>query len=162
MPRVSGIQPAVDLALLEVPRSFALPHLPLPLTSEGLVYSQEVLFLGFPYGLVTSGPSLEFLPFVKRAAVSASESVATGQLWYLDGINNPGFSGGSVVFARPGSADLHLMAVISGYRRDWQNLHVHDVEDAAMRVSTNSGIIIAYDIAPVRRALEARTGRAGT
>ena len=95
------------------------------------------------------------MPFVKHAILSASENLASGRVWHLDGLNNPGFSGGPVVFAPPGAGrDLRLMAVVSGYRLDWQNLHFEGAADSAYQVGTNSGIIIAYDVAAIRERLE--------
>jgi hypothetical protein len=56
------------------------------------------------------------LPFVKKAIISAYDVVNGINIWYLDGINNPGFSGGPVVFNRHGSTDWHVAAVVSAYR----------------------------------------------
>jgi hypothetical protein len=155
-PRAADLPASLDLALFRIPSEFARPELPLPVSSEGCFYSQDVLFLGFPYGLALTSPALGFLPFVKKATLSASDEVADGKVWYLDGLNNVGFSGGPVVFAPPGENDVRLMAVVSGYRPDWQNVHSSRAEEGeGARVATNSGIVIAYDVKPVADALDA-------
>jgi hypothetical protein len=71
-------------------------------------------------------------------------------MWILDGINNPGFSGGPVFF---GTGDaLKVAAVISGYYLQPTEV----IRGGAARlakgtpkdyVNENSGFIIAYDIA---------------
>lgn len=156
-PRAADFPSSLDLALFRLPPEFALPRLPLPVSSEGCFYSQDVLFLGFPYGLALTGAALGFLPFVKKATLSASNELPDGKVWYLDGMNNVGFSGGPVVFAPPGQMDVRLMGVVSGYRPDWQNVHsARDAEEGeAARVATNSGIVIAFDVKPAADALAA-------
>jgi hypothetical protein len=161
LPRAAEFPPSLDLALFRLPPEFRLPDLPLPMSSAGCFYSQDVLFLGFPYGLALTSPAVGFLPFVKKAALSASDDLPDGKVWYLDGLNNVGFSGGPVVFAPPNQADVRLMGVISGYRPDWQDVDWQNAdptadgeEGGAGRVATNSGIVIAYDVTPVTDALE--------
>jgi S1-C subfamily serine protease len=152
LPRpVDGIPETADLAVFQIPNELARPDLPLPLTSDGLAYSQEVLFLGYPYGLALRVRGHDVLPFVKRATLSASDTQIDGvQVWYLDGFNNPGFSGGPVVAAPIANRDaLQLMAIVSGFRIDWQNMHAEGQEVPDLRVAGNSGIVIAYDIQPV-------------
>ena len=88
--------------------------LPLPASSKGLTYGQEAYFLGFPYGIgdkflrETGHP----VPFVKRVTVST----LFGKPYLLDGHNNPGFSGGPVVFWAPGRKEFQVAAVVSAYR----------------------------------------------
>ena len=123
--------------------------LPLPAISEGLTYGQEACFLGFPYGIgdnflrETGHP----VPFVKRVTVST----LFGKPYLLDGYNNPGFSGGPVVFCPPGRKEFQVAAVVSGYR--WASAPVRDHEDrdAEFHLRENTGIVVAYD---VREAVE--------
>jgi hypothetical protein len=72
------------------------PQLELVPSSAGLMWSQQVYFLGFPFGMATqlSDDESDRIAFVKQAIVSASVKRAGLQVWYLDGHNNVGFSGG--------------------------------------------------------------------
>ena len=118
--------------------------LPLPASSKGLTYGQEAFFLGFPYGIgdnflrETGHP----LPFVKRVTVST----LFGRPYLLDGHNNPGFSGGPVVFCPPARREFQVAAVVSGYR--WASAPVRDQEDkdTEFHLRENTGIVVAYDV----------------
>ena len=118
--------------------------LPLPASSKGLTYGQEAYFLAFPYGisdkfLVETGHPL---PFVKRVTVST----LFGKPYLLDGHNNPGFSGGPVVFCPPGRKEFQVAAVVSGYR--WASAPIRDQEnrDTEFHLRENTGIVVAYDV----------------
>ena len=118
--------------------------LPLPASSDGLTYGQEAYFLGFPYG-ISDNFLTEIghpLPFVKRATVST----IFGKPYLLDGHNNPGFSGGPVVFCPPARKEFQIAAVVSGYR--WASAPVRDQEnrDTEFYLRENTGIIVAYDV----------------
>ena len=118
--------------------------LPLPASSAGLTYGQEAFFLGFPYGIgdkflrETGHP----VPFVKRVTVST----LFGKPYLLDGYNNPGFSGGPVVFRPPGRKEFQVAAVVSGYR--WASAPVRDQEnrDTDFHLRENTGIVVAYGV----------------
>jgi len=130
----------VDVAAFHLDHSITA-DLTLHPTSDGAVYSQDVYFLGYPYGLEPRAGSMS-QPFVKKAVISASKADPwSRQLWYLDGISNRGFSGGPVVFNRNGTQDWHVMAVVSSHAAE-----VLAVEDGIGTVSVNTGIINAYDI----------------
>jgi len=81
---------------------------------DGLIYSQDVFFLGFPYDIV---PNLLFgsggfpMPLVRKAIVAAMDR----DTLILDGHNNPGFSGGPVCFFRPNEGAARIAGVVSGY-----------------------------------------------
>ena len=118
--------------------------LPLPASSKGLVYGQEAYFLGFPYGIgdrflrETGHP----VPFVKRVMVST----LFGKPYLLDGHNNPGFSGGPVVFCPPGRKEFQVAGVVRGYQ--WASAPVRDQEDrdTELHLRENTGIVVAYDV----------------
>ena len=87
----------IDVSVLSPAPAMSPPGLPVTAGSDGLVYGQDVYFLGFPYGVLSQvifGEAGHPLPLVKRAAVSAF----AGDVYLLDGHNNPGFSGGPVIF----------------------------------------------------------------
>ena len=137
----SGADVAVFLLSAEI-----TPNLNLNPTSTGVVYSQDVYFLGFPYDLDLQTNGVTF-PFVKKAILSAFKTDLNGvTIWFLDGINNPGFSGGPVLFRNVGTQEWHVAAVVTGY------LHENvQVQKTAGIVSVNTGIILAHDI---RHAIE--------
>ena len=71
---------------------------------------EDLYFLGYPFGLSTDGSKINYglpLPLVKKAILSG---MGENGLMYLDGHNNPGFSGGPVV-----STNNKLVAVCTGY-----------------------------------------------
>ena len=135
----------VDISVL-APSERLTPTRPLPLraTSDGLTYGQEAYFLGFPYGISdrflkeTGHP----VPLVKRLTVST----LFGKPYLLDGHNNPGFSGGPVVFCPPARKEFQVAAVVSGYR--WASAPVRDQQDrdTEFHLRENTGIVVAYDV----------------
>jgi hypothetical protein len=82
-----------------------------------------MFFIGFPYGIFTSGQSINLLysiPFTKKAVMSALENVNGVVRIFLDGHNNFGFSGGLIVYRDLDSNELvyKVAAVVSGFRHD--------------------------------------------
>lgn len=150
--RVPPTQAGADVAAFLLDAEVT-PDLALFASSDGAVFSQDAYFLGYPYGLglKTSGV---IYPFVKKAIVSAFDREIAGiTLWFFDGINNPGFSGGPVVFNRPGTQDWHVAAVVSGYRTESVA-----VDGGAGVVPTNTGIIVGYDVCHATEAIDAHAG----
>lgn len=134
----------VDISVLSVDYQLTPPDLPLSATSSGLVYGQDVFFLGFPYKLVSKymlGQNGYPLPFVKKAIVSCFD----GNLYLLDGHNNHGFSGGPVVFKPAGSNDFQVAAVISGYRSVPLPVYKSSKE-TQFTYDYNTGIIDSYSV----------------
>ena len=153
-----------DICVLAPEEKFS-PSLPLIPTADGIVYSQDVYFLGFPYGLrFEVGINNGFpLPLVKRGIVSAILNEENGSdkqlILLLDGHNNIGFSGGPVVFRNDNNpkSDLQVAAVISGYGQEYAPVFAGREKDVIsieignggrrqMRVPINTGIIISYSI----------------
>jgi len=60
------------------------------------------------------------LPFIKSGILSAldirNENAVT---LYLDGHNNPGFSGGPIVFLSNTTRRFHVAGVVSGFRNEY-------------------------------------------
>ena len=95
----------VDVSVLATDRKMTPSDLPLEASSMGMIYGQDVFFLGFPYGIVGKVAFTANgypLPFVKRATLSLIKD----DVYFLDGHNNPGFSGGPVVFRPPGAQEF--------------------------------------------------------
>lgn len=139
----------VDISVLALPYRIADAGLTLPPDAAGLMIGRDAFFLGFPFGLFGDVGAMNNdypMPFVKRGLVSSFAHNAQGlDKIFLDGINNPGFSGGPVVFCPAGTSEIKVASVISGYRYDDQP--VFD-GNQALPLSTrhNTGIVISYGI----------------
>jgi len=148
---LTGICSVADTAVFAP--SFQLsPAFDLPATSAGLVYGQDVYFLGFPYGIFAEAGALnrDFpFPLAKKACLSAFMDGDHGaKILLLDGHNNPGFSGGPVVFSehgKPIGSSFRVTGVISGFRFAEEPAY-HGGAPTPVTVRSNTGIIIAYDI----------------
>lgn len=134
-----------------------LNNLPCPEVNSGLVYGQDVFFLGFPYGMNMEVPENNGwpAPFVKKATVSAMYVNFEGKIvTILDGINNKGFSGGPVICQNPFSQQLSLenqtlVGLVSAYRFDEENIHFRAGQEINMTdllYRTNTGLIIITNI----------------
>lgn len=147
--KVVGIGDGVaDIAVLATTLQIS-PPLELEPTAAGTVWGQDVYFLGFPYGWhanVDSKINRGFpLPFVKKAIISAIQSEDGVQQFFLDGHNNPGFSGGPVVFRKNGSNQLKVAAVVSGYRYTEEPVFSAGAP-VPLAYRYNTGIVVAYSI----------------
>jgi hypothetical protein len=157
--RVPMTEPGADIAVFALGDTKLVDEsLTLVPSAHGLVLSQQVFFLGYP--LPDRVPLGSSLPFVKQGIASQRATVNGVHIWWIDGMNNPGFSGGPVVFNDHGGmgATWHVLGVVSGYITD-------EVAVAGVlpgRVATNSGIIIVYDIKHATDAIDAFVGQAPT
>ena len=125
------------------------------LSSENMTFGQDAYFLGFPYfgGAIQHSPepiNKNFpLPFVKKAIVSSMQE----SILYLDGHNNPGFSGGPVIFWNHRKKKHQISAIISAYLT--QEGEIKRIETSTKEFySENSGIGVAYDIRFARELIE--------
>lgn len=141
--------PSIDIAVLSPPHQLS-PTLILEPTCHGIINGQDVYFLGFPYGQFTNHNYLlnNFpFPFVKKAILSAlTGGSQNANILFLDGHNNPGFSGGPIVFSQPGvnNYDYKVAGVISGYNAVEQPVFAGG-QPTEMTWMYNTGIIIGYD-----------------
>ena len=109
--------------------------------------------LGIPYGidgtflLDTGYP----LPFVQRLTVSSLFE----NPYLFDGHNNPGCSGGPVVFVPPGRNDFQVVAVISGYRVIGAPVVDQEGKDTELYFRENPGIVGAFGIEGAISLIEA-------
>jgi S1-C subfamily serine protease len=134
----------MDISVLAARVRLTPGKFPMPATSNGLVYGQDLYFLGFPYGFLGRylfGPSGYPLPFVKRATVSLLD----GSFFFLDGHNNPGFSGGPVVFRTLGEQEFKVAAVVSGYRFVNEPIYA-GADKTSFTYQYNTGIIESHAI----------------
>lgn len=133
-----------------------LSALSLDSTADGITLGQDVFFLGFPYGIVTVMGDLnrQFpVPFVKKAILSAMLQGDQSVL-LLDGHNNPGFSGGPVVFSEVGKPKnrYRVASIVSGYRFEPEPIVDKGGSKTPLTYHANTGIVVSYNI---RHALDA-------
>lgn len=152
---VIGMSNSADIAVLST--SFQLsPIFSMPATSKDLCYGQDVFFLGFPYGFSGDVGSLNRgfpMPLVKKAIVSCFHKENDAEVFLLDGHNNPGFSGGPVIFKPTNSPEFRVAAVISGYRYINHPIQAGD-NDTPLTYQYNTGIIVSYSIGEATRLIE--------
>jgi hypothetical protein len=168
--RARAIYPSkgeVDIAALDLGRPVTITF-PLAASSGGLTLGQQVYFLGYPYGLGPSRtvPALP-IPFLKSGIVSAMDDRdPQANVLYLDGQNNPGFSGGPIVFWHSESSSFRVAGVVRGYRnealpvikkKNLDNPRAEAYNDLYTRA--NSGIVIGYDVRHIVEAIRAATSR---
>ena len=93
----------VDIAGLVPPHQMTVDF-PLPFEKVDFRFGQEAYFLGFPYGIRSPGGGVNGpYPFamIKRGTISGQiiqDRDKKATLLLLDGYNNPGFSGGPIVY----------------------------------------------------------------
>jgi S1-C subfamily serine protease len=148
-----------DVAVFRLDRPITPPGLPLTADETGMVFGQDAHFLGFPLGMAFDiGESS--LPLVKRCTISGLNRTYMGRdVILLDGWNNPGFSGGPVVFRKPTAAGIHeplqVAAIVTAYALQQGPLSVDGKIVLGAEVAMNSGIIIAERIARATDAIKA-------
>ncbi|MFH1776607.1 MAG: serine protease [Candidatus Omnitrophota bacterium] len=150
--QIVGIAPNdIDIIVLALPLQISPIH-PLPATLGGVILGQDIYFLGFPFGLSCEVGKLnrDFpLPLVKKCCLSALLGHSKDDdpsVLFIDGINNPGFSGGPVVCSQRNKIqDYQVISVISGYRFQEQNTF-YEGKPFPVTYKENTGIIISYGI----------------
>jgi Trypsin-like peptidase domain len=127
------------------------PRYNLPTTCAEIILSQNVYFLGFPFGLSGNTEKINNhfpLPFVKCGILSALLTEQNGNLIFLvDGHNNKGFSGGPLVYYKNGNPalELRVCGVISAYKSEEKQV-MHNGVNTGLTVGENTGIVVAHDI----------------
>ena len=158
----------VDIAALDLGRQITVTF-PLEASSGGLTLGQQAFFLGYPHGLGSSvavsdlPPGFGEIPFLKSGIVSAlDDRDPNAWILYLDGQNNPGFSGGPIVFWHAASNNFRVAGVVRGYQNEaLPVLKKKDLGDPAAKAHNdlytraNSGIVIGYDIRHIVEAIRA-------
>lgn len=135
----------VDIAVLEIPRDISA-RFELEPDRGSVLMGQEVYFLGFPYGLHSLYRNGEYAPFIKHGVMSAVDGLDPDTtVLYIDGFNNPGFSGGPIVYWDSTHTKMKLLGVVSAYRQEQAKTKVGKNE-VDTNILTNSGIVIGYSI----------------
>lgn len=153
--RVVGHHPEDDLSVLATDGYWAhYPNAPRN-TNQGIHLGQDAYFLGFPHGwygdvgFVNGGYPV---PFAKRAIVSGFGPGT--EPFFLDGHNNPGFSGGPVIAVDRVNNELSIVGVVSGYR--WAPKRVkHAGRETELLIEENTGLISAVYIARANDLIDA-------
>jgi len=112
----------VDIAVMVPPRQLTV-NFDLPFESLNFQLGQDAYFLGFPYGIHLPGKGANGpypLAVIKRGTISGMQPIDPAKsvsMIFLDGYNNPGFSGGPIVYRDFGQAGyvMKLIGVVSGF-----------------------------------------------
>ena len=153
-----GHHPDEDVTVFRSPTFQAPPISDVTVGVDDFYYSQEVYFLGFPFGwkgAVSSANNGYPLPFARRAIISMLD-IATGGTLYLDGFNNIGFSGAPVAHLVLGSGahgtdpTWSICGVVSGFHDTHEWVKNKD-EDTPLSYFSNSELIY---VVPIRFALD--------
>ena len=140
----------IDIAVLEVQKDSS-KHMPFDIGSKNYYSSQDCFFVGFPFGLkmdddATGSLNQGFpLPFVKNGIISMfiNDSMKMTQI-FLDGHNNPGFSGGPVVIKNldgQSQNQMRIIGVVSAYLNEDK---IIKIPYGDLINSENSGIVLSY------------------
>jgi len=117
---------------------------------------QDVHLIGFPTGTGArkSDQSKKKYPqqLIKKATVSRIINNNTDKYLLLNGINNPGFSGGPVILKDPTDRTFKVAAVISGHKPD-ETIYP-DKKVSPVSIRNRTGIILAYSVENVLELIE--------
>ena len=136
----------VDIVVLAPDQQIANAAPVQPNGSKGAILSQEVFFVGFPFGLSVDGKNLNSgypLPFVKHGVIAAF-GFNSGEPFIVDAINNPGFSGSPVIIPEPVNNPI-IIGVVSGYRWSPETVYLQG-QQTTLSVQANTGLLIAFDL----------------
>lgn len=148
-----------DVSVLAADKQLS-PEFELPTTSEHIVLGQPVYFLGFPFDHVPSVPDnlnggypVALIKGGTLSALVVDDDIST---LLIDGNNNPGLSGGPVVFIKNGrppyiDSNFCVGGIISGYQAEKKAVQDENSAITGHYIHENSGIVFAYNI---KHALE--------
>lgn len=149
--KVVGWSKKPDIAVLAIEQALRAED-PIGTMIQGLTLGQDVFFLGFPFDIIPDfAAELNDgypLPLVKKGCLSMLSGPSTRGLFLVDAHNNPGFSGGPLVFY-DSNRTLKVAGVVSGYRYEYRELVKKDKESPAtldVIDRENSGIMHVYAI----------------
>lgn len=142
---ISCRNPDVDIIVLVLPSQIS-PSFKLEPTLDDIILSQDVFFLGFPFQIYSSTMivlnNFYPFPFIKKGILSAIDlRDKASKILYIDGNNNPGFSGGPIIFYDSDNKKWKVAGVVSGYK-----IQLNEVIKTELLAKANSGILIGYAI----------------
>lgn len=150
----------VDIAVLKLDEKLPTPYSIQPMgDTGGVTMGQQLWFLGYPFQIGTTfSPGAQWnggAPFIKRGTMSALDgSNPDALIYYIDGFNNPGFSGGPIVYWSFSKHTYEIAGVVKGYKPEAAQVMVNG-QPVDTQVMVNSGILIAYHIKYAIAAIEA-------
>lgn len=144
----------VDIAVLETPEKVTKEFEIKPAAeNQGPTMGQQLWFLGFPWGLESHFKNGE-LAFIKKGTMSAVDATDPDAIvLYIDGFNNPGFSGGPIVYWDFAAHVYRICGVVKGYKQDSAKAMVNGVQ-VDTNILVNSGILVGYSIKHALQAIE--------
>jgi len=151
--KILPLSDSVDIAVLQSEETVSKPYEITWSDIGGVTFGQQVWFLGYPYGLGTQFTDAE-IPFIKRGTMSAIDvSNPDAIVLYIDGFNNPGFSGGPIIYWDFKEHVIKILGVVKGYKFENAKVIVNGAEqNTALLV--NSGILIGYSFKHAIDAIE--------
>jgi hypothetical protein len=160
----------IDVAVLKSPIRLSAP-LELPASSKGIVLSQQVFFLGFPFGWEGGGEDKNRgfpLALVKSGILS---TMPTKEGFYIDAHGNKGFSGGPVLFVPHGQPrnQLSIAGIVVRYPMpprllpivDQDREVVVDRDGRSIGIVDNPGFVVAIDISEAIALIDAFLANTG-
>lgn len=147
--------PTIDIAVLKINSSIS-KYQPYSNT-EKTALGQELYFLGYPFfsnkQFRTLDKNLGTFPLVKKAVFSGSYPTSNYVVHFLDGQNNPGFSGGPVIAYDYTNGEHGIFGIISGYYNEEKSLRNMGKAEIGKYILENSGIIKCFPITLVKEIL---------
>jgi hypothetical protein len=141
--------PKIDIAVLDLKSNSQKDNL-FDIRSLEYYLSQDCYFIGFPFGLKMDDKEGSInngfpIPFVKKGIISSfiSDSDKMTQI-FLDGHNNPGFSGGPVVVTKLGAKNDHRMKVIGVVSAYLNEDKVFKTPIGDFSSQENTGIVLSF------------------
>jgi len=134
---------AVDIAV--IPVGLNSDYIPALIIQEGgHILGDEGFILGFPLQLFTDSQNLNNgfpYPLIKKVIFSGSNEIDGVRIRFYDGHNNPGFSGGPVLFKdrTKTSSKWFVSDVVMGYQRQENKIKIGKEE---YPYHENSGIML--------------------
>lgn len=145
----------VDIAVFETKERTSTPYLIAARDSiAGVRMGQQVWFLGYPFGISSRFNDGKIAPFIKKGTMSAIDSTNTDAVViYIDGFNNPGFSGGPIVYWDYQKRGYAILGVVKSYKEDTAKVLING-QHVDTRILVNTGILVAYSVEHAIRAIE--------
>ncbi|MGB8888513.1 MAG: serine protease [Candidatus Korobacteraceae bacterium] len=137
----------VDIAVFETSEKVPTPYEIKPQDTSGVVtMGQQVWFLGYPFGIASHFQGGKRAPFMKRGTMSAIDATSPDAVViYIDGFNNPGFSGGPIVFWDFSKHAYEILGVVQGYKEDSAKILING-QHVNTQLLVNTGILAGYSI----------------
>jgi hypothetical protein len=146
----------VDIAIFETNEKIQKPYLVTAGGTAGATMGQQVWFLGYPFldgmsshfGKGGAADAPKEAPFIKRGTMSAVDGTnPDAVVVYIDGFNNPGFSGGPIVYWDFSTHTYAVLGVVKGYREENGVKAMVNGQQVDTQLLSNSGILVGYSIA---------------